>query len=294
VLWFLGFNIAPKCLPSLIPSQTVVWTGVVIDSVMMEFRMEPKRIGKIQAACSKALEFTLQGKPLMLRQWAQVLGNCRSVMFSVLPALLWTQGIKRLVNSNITGKEKSVWDRLIPVKLVLPEVLANLRIWLSPQLAAHNGRPIRPPPATVLTDSDASGFGGGMVMTSPHSAECRVHFDKDLYSKHINLKELVMHLKGLQGLDLQMPGLAFSNLFQNRTDNSVSLSSRAAAFSNFLFSPKVYGRGCWPTTRQFMLSSFQAWRTSSPTQPPDIGFCAWTSSFASTCFSIFTTHGART
>ena len=223
VLWFLGFNIAPKCLPSLIPSQTVVWTGVVIDSVMMEFRMEPKRIGKIQAACSKALEFTLQGKPLMLRQWAQVLGNCRSVMFSVLPALLWTQGIKRLVNSNITGKEKSVWDRLIPVKLVLPEVLANLRIWLSPQLAAHNGRPIRPPPATVLTDSDASGFGGGMVMTSPHSAECRVHFDKDLYSKHINLKELVMHLKGLQGLDLQMPGLAFSNLFQNRTDNSVSL-----------------------------------------------------------------------
>jgi hypothetical protein len=68
VLWYLGFNIAPKCLPSLIPSQTVVWTGVVIDSIMMEFRMEPKRIGKIQAACSKALESTLQGKPLMLRQ----------------------------------------------------------------------------------------------------------------------------------------------------------------------------------------------------------------------------------
>ena len=33
-----------------------------------------------------------------------------------------------------------------------------------------------------------------------------------------------MHLKGLQGLELQMPGMAFSNLFGNRTDNSVSMS----------------------------------------------------------------------
>ena len=33
-----------------------------------------------------------------------------------------------------------------------------------------------------------------------------------------------MHLKGLQGLELQMPGMAFSNLFRNRTDNSVSMS----------------------------------------------------------------------
>ena len=223
ILWWLGFNIAPKCLPTLIPAQQVVWTGVLIDSIMMEFRLEPKRLLKIRKTCLHALSATQSGTPLKLRQWASVLGNCRSSMCAVLPALLWSQAIKRLVNSKMGGP-KSIWDLLVPCSQVKQEVLDNLQIWLSPKLNLHNGRPIRPPPATVLTDSDASGFGGGMVMTSPHSAECRVHFDQVMFGKHINLKELVMHLKGLQGLDLQMPGLAFSNLFQNRTDNSVSMS----------------------------------------------------------------------
>jgi hypothetical protein len=223
ILWWLGFNIAPKCMPTLQPSQTVTWTGVVIDSIMMEFRMPPNRLIKIRAACSAALQSTQANVPIKLRQWASVLGNCRSAMCAILPALLWTQAVKRLVNSNMGG-DKSVWDRLIPISEIKSEVIDNLKIWLGPLLQLHNGRPIRPPPATVLTDSDASGFGGGMVMTSPHSAECRVHFDKEMFQKHINLKELAMHLKGLQGLDLQMPGLAFSNLFHNRTDNTVSMS----------------------------------------------------------------------
>jgi hypothetical protein len=224
ILWWLGFNIAPKCMPTLQPSQTVTWTGVVIDSIMMEFRMPPNRLIKIRAACSAALQSTQANVPIKLRQWASVLGNCRSAMCAILPALLWTQAVKRLVNSNMGG-DKSVWDRLIPISEIKSEVIDNLKIWLGPLLQLHNGRPIRPPPATVLTDSDASGFGGGMVMTSPHSAECRVHFDKEMFQKHINLKELAMHLKGLQGLDLQMPGLAFSNLFHNRTDNTVSMST---------------------------------------------------------------------
>ena len=224
VLWWLGFNVAPKCVPTLIPKQVVIWTGVEIDSVLMEFRMPQARIAKIRAACSKALALHQSGHSLKLRQWASVLGNCRSAMCAVLPALLWTQGLRRLVNKNQHTTDKSVCDKLVDHLSVPQEVIDNLKIWLSPLLPAHNGRPIRRPPADVLSDSDASNYGGGMVLTHPHSAECRVHFNQEMYKKHINLKELVMHLKGLVGLDLQMPGLAFSQLFHNRTDNTVSQS----------------------------------------------------------------------
>ena len=223
ILWWLGFNVAPKCLPTLIPSQIVVWNGVEIDSVLMEFRMGSVRIRKIIKVCARAFKSHQNNVDLTLRQWASVLGVCRASMCAILPALLWTQAIKRLINARVSGKAS--WDLKIPSKSVPQEVLDNLKIWISPRLKQHNGRPIRRPPADVFTDSDASGFGGGMVLTSPPFAESRIHFDKIMQKWHINPKELVMHLKGIQGLELQLPGLAFSHVFQNRTDNSVSMST---------------------------------------------------------------------
>ena len=67
LLWWLGFNIAPKCLPTLKPTQCLVWTGVEIDSVMMEFRMDKARIGKIRRVCSGALECLKNKQPKKLR-----------------------------------------------------------------------------------------------------------------------------------------------------------------------------------------------------------------------------------
>jgi hypothetical protein len=42
--------------------------------------------------------------------------------------------------------------------------------------------------------------------------------------KHTSYKELITHLKGLQALDLETPGLVLNQTISNRRDNSVSVS----------------------------------------------------------------------
>ena len=100
------------------------------------------------------------------------------------------------------------------------EGLDNLRKFAGPEFRAHNGRPIRPLPADLLTDSDASGFGGGMV-TQDQDAESWFHWLPTEIHNHINWKE---HLRGLQALDLEVPGMVLNATIFNRTDNSVSMS----------------------------------------------------------------------
>jgi len=173
------------------------------------------------AAWKQGLRFE-QVSLKILRNWCLVLVRIRSTAVEApLPSLLFSQGVRRFVNSAITT-HKSCWDKLMPLPPL--EVLENLRRFAGPDLRLYNGRPIRPLPADLLTDTDASGFGGGIVSTSPLELEGRWHWLSAEAKKHINWKELVTHLRGLESLEMQCPGLVLNSTIFNRTDNSVSMS----------------------------------------------------------------------
>ena len=222
VLTWLGFVISTKEQVQLVPNQVALWCGVEISSLTMTFALSSEKLKKLQTKFRKTIKCCDSGVRLTLKQWASVLGSMRSTMVCVLPALLFSQGVRRFVNSAITH-DKECWDRLMPLPLL--EVLENLRRFTAKSFRMYNGRPIRPLPADLLTDSDASGsLGGGMVVTSPERREARWHWLPDELPKHINYKELVTHLQGLQALDLEAPGLVLNATIFNRCDNTVSVS----------------------------------------------------------------------
>jgi hypothetical protein len=222
VLTHLGFIISTKEQVKLIPEQAQVWCGVRICSLTMQFTLPNDKLKKIRTKMKNVLKSCASGECLTLKQWASVLGTMRSTLVCVLPALLFSQGVRRFVNLYISPNKKC-WDKVLPPPPL--EVLDNLRRFASPDFNTYNGRPIRPLPADLLTDSDASGFGGGIVLqNSDPPRKARWHWLPEEEAKHINYKELITHLKGLQALDLETPGLVLNQTIFNRCDNSVSVS----------------------------------------------------------------------
>eukprot|EP01050_Picozoa_sp_SAG11_P019068 SAG11_NODE_2980_length_2794_cov_7.536549_2_plen_680_part_00 len=222
LLTYLGFVISSKEQVKLIPAQRQVWCGAEICSLTMMFFLPKQKTKDMKRLFRSTAKAVRAGKRLILRKWAQVLGVMRATMFAVLPALLWSQGIRRFVNSGISA-DKACWNQLMPMPP--NEVLENLDVWVSKRFDEFNGRSIRPLPVDIQTDSDASGtIGGGMVMRSPQQLEARWHWLPHEMKHHINWKELQTHLQGLQALDLEAPGLLLNAVIRNRTDNSVSMS----------------------------------------------------------------------
>jgi hypothetical protein len=221
VLTHLGFVISTKEQVKLVPAQAQVWCGTRICSLTMMFSLPFEKLKKIQQKMRKVIKLCQASVQMTLKQWASVLGTMRSTLVCVLPSLLFSQGVRRFVNSAITT-HKSCWEKVMALPPL--EVLENLRRFAGPDLRLYNGRPIRPLPADLLMDTDASGFGGGIVSTSPLELEGRWHWLSAEAKKHINWKELVTHLRGLESLEMQCPGLVLNSTIFNRTDNSVSMS----------------------------------------------------------------------
>ena len=222
VLTHLGFVISTKEQVKLVPDQAQIWCGVRICSLTMTFSLANEKVKKIQIKMKKVLKDCASGKQMTLKKWASVLGTMRSTLVCVLPALLFSQGVRRFVGLYIRN-DKECWDQVVPQPPL--EVLDNVRRFAGPDLHTYNGRPIRPMPADLLTDSDASGYGGGIVLQNSNPPRtARWHWLPEEESKHINYKELITHLKGLQALDLETPGLVLNQTIFNRCDNSVSVS----------------------------------------------------------------------
>ena len=221
VLTWLGFIISTKEQVKLVPEQRQVWCGVLICSLTMQFLLPPEKMKAVRVKMRRQLRLCSAHAPLTLRQWSSVLGTMRACTVAVLPALLWSQGIRRFVSKYVT-RDIRCWNQVLPSPPL--EVLDNLRRFTSREFSQHNGRPIRPLPADLLTDSDASGFGGGMVSRLDDRSEARWHWLPEEAKLHINWKELVTHLRGLQALDLETPGLVLNSTIFNQCDNSVSVS----------------------------------------------------------------------
>jgi hypothetical protein len=221
LLMHLGFVISLKEQVKLDPAQKAVWNGALICSLTMQFLLPPEKVRNVRKKLTKQRLAAIKGKLFSLRQWASVLGLMRSTQFAILPAFLWSQGVRRFVTRFVTTNKKC-WDRILPEPPL--EVLQNLDVF-SRSLQDENGRPIRPTPAQLLSDTDASGFGGGIVTRSlPTQATAQWHWTQLEAQHHINWKELATHQIGLEALDLELPGLILNRFISNRTDNTVSMS----------------------------------------------------------------------
>jgi hypothetical protein len=223
VLTWLGFVISTKEQVKLVPDQEQIWCGTFISSLTMMFSLPKDKLVKMQRKMKKTIQLCSSGKRLTLKAWASVLGLMRSTLVCVLPALLFSQGVRRFVNGAIT-RNKKCWDQVMPLPPL--EVLENLQRFAAPAFCAYNGRPIRPLPADLVFSSDASGYGGGMVTKDrqPIDLESRFHWLPSELDQHINWKELVTHLKSLQGFDLELPGLVLNATLENNCDNTVAMS----------------------------------------------------------------------
>ena len=220
ILQFLGFVISDKESVKLIPAQRQIWCGALICTLTMELLLPPTKLRDLVRKCRQRVTACSAGTRFTLRGWASTLGLLRSTHFALRPALLWSQPLNRFVNPFISTNVKC-WDRILP--LPPAEVLDCLQQFIS-RAKELNGRPIRPPPADLLTDSDSSDFGGGMVMDQPIQSATRWHWLPEEAQQHINMKELKVHLRGLQALDLETPGLLLNRIISNRCDNSVSVA----------------------------------------------------------------------
>ena len=183
ILSFLGFVIEAK-KTQLAPSQRMEWCGTMIDTVLMEFSVQTKKVHDARRNFRLARALSKSGERMTLRRWASVLGVMRSWQHAVFVAMLWSQPLQRLVSRHIRH-DKSCWDKLLP--LPLPEVMEALDRFLSPGFHKYNGRPVRPLPIDMMTESDASGYGAGIVQTHPlPQTEARWHWDRSELPKHIN------------------------------------------------------------------------------------------------------------
>lgn len=223
LLTWLGFVISTKEQVKLVPGQRQVWCGALICSLTMRFMLPQSKVGKLQRTCRQAISKTQRRVPLTLRAWASVLGVCRSTSFAVLPANLWSQPLRRFIAPFVRpGKHHPCWNQKLPFPPA--EVLMGLQRFAGSELLQFNGRPVVPSPPQVLMDSDASGFGGGGVMTEPLQLEARWHWLPSEAAHHINWKELATVQMLLQSFDLEVPGIVFHQVFQNRSDNTVACS----------------------------------------------------------------------
>eukprot|EP01050_Picozoa_sp_SAG11_P000315 SAG11_NODE_8_length_31217_cov_52.169677_17_plen_400_part_00 len=164
---YLGFVVkAPKC--RLSPSRQRVWAGALIDSAHMCLYLPRKKRRNVSRCAQLLLTALAKSQSITLRQFARALGVLRSCMMMVLVTRLRTQFLARKLASCLRGRSQSqiIWDAAIP-PLIAPE-LEELR-WWAQDLKSHNGRPMRKQLPDLITASDASDTGGGLIVMVRHT-----------------------------------------------------------------------------------------------------------------------------
>eukprot|EP01050_Picozoa_sp_SAG11_P000334 SAG11_NODE_9_length_28972_cov_81.532539_11_plen_262_part_00 len=126
-------------------------------------------------------------------------------MLMVLLTRLRTQFLARKLASLLHGRswQRVRWDAVIPS--LIKEELEELR-WWHEELKTHNGRPVATPTPDLITASDASDTGGGLIIAkdSPMYVDlpfdARWHFRKEERAWHITMKETSVPLPGIKAL----------------------------------------------------------------------------------------------
>ena len=114
---------------------------------------------------TKLLRLAKHNKNISMRAFASAVGKFRSCHMMVLLTQLRTQYLMRKLNHMLVGRTWAEvnWDAIIPA--LIPAEISELNFWAR-DLKRHNGRPIHDPlpNPNLITASDASGVGGGMII----------------------------------------------------------------------------------------------------------------------------------
>lgn len=140
----------PKC--QLKPLQLLKWLGFLVDSKAIEFRLGPRRMGKLQ----EALKELRENPSTSPRKLARIAGLLASAAHAVLPVTLYSRSFYEA----LSGRES--WDQLFPTPKAVKE---TAEFWLE-NLEEWNGRRWWPRGTEIRVEVDASGvgFGGKVVL----------------------------------------------------------------------------------------------------------------------------------
>ena len=192
LFYHLGLTINLK-KSVLIPSQTVEFLGIVVDSLTMTFALSPKKIMKLISLCRNALSCPA----MTLRELCSLVGKLRSTAPAVSPAPLQVRYLQQVC---ITAQSNRFHYE--QVTSLSREGKTELKWWVE-NLELLQGNPIHFPPPDLVICSDAAKTGGwGAVChlgsTGGQWSETEMQYDinvQELIAAELAIKRFTRHHK---------------------------------------------------------------------------------------------------
>ena len=225
----------------LVPSQTVTYLGMIIDSRSMLVSPTPKRVANL---ISLVQEFqSLRSNSA--HRWEVLLGHMVSLEKFRPLARLRLRHFQHWLNLK--------WDRQVDSKeaiMVVPSFLLRALPWWEDSVAWLRGVPLQPPSPSLVIFSDASNLGWGAVLGHREASGLWSPEEKVL---HINSLELLAMWKAL----LHWESLLQGNSVAMCGDNTTALSyirkqGGTKSHSLFLLAEKVL---LWAFERNISLTT---------------------------------------
>ena len=188
----------------LIPSQTMEFLGLEIDTRILTLSLPSAKVDSIISLCN----FLLRQSQVKLRDIAKVLGN-----FSwSIPTVPFAQGHSRLLQHFYIRSMRFSHDLNKLVSLP-PEARLDLQWWVS-HLRLCNGKAILPACPDLSIHSDASLQGWGAVCDNVTTRGPWPQVDR---SRHINELELLGAFYALQTFTKESSNISVQLLLDNTT-----------------------------------------------------------------------------
>ena len=166
----------------LIPTKTMEFLGVTINSEEMTFSIPDQKMQKIICLCEQAT----QSSHLSVRNLASIVGKLMSTAQAFSPAPLQVRYLQNLLRGSLKSKS---YESMISLS---PEAHLEL-LWWKENLALHNaqGRPLKIQPPEMIITSDAAGGPLGGWGASCQGLSTGGAWSLQEKKLHINILEMI-------------------------------------------------------------------------------------------------------
>ena len=180
----LGFCAHPE-KSCLIPSQEVIFLGVVLNSITMTVRLTIEKKQKIKNACTAMQERS----KYTIREVASVLGLLVSSFPAVMYGPLYYRQLER-EKSHAIKDNNGNYEAFMSLS---PDAKTELQWWIENIENSFNVISHDPPSLTISTDASKIGWGGVF-----NDMTCGGHWSPQEAEEHINYLELMAAFFSLQ------------------------------------------------------------------------------------------------
>ena len=183
---------------SLSPQQEITFLGFIIQSVPLELKLPPDKLGTIRKEANQMMKQDL----VSARSLAQLIGKMSAALLAVRPAPLHYRSLQALKNRAIKRRSYKAMIRLSV------EVREDLTWWLK-SLSEWNGRKVCDPSPTMTIETDASKRGWGTACQGIKTGGC---WSGQEVSLHINVLEMMAALFAIKAFAKNLQGLSILHL----------------------------------------------------------------------------------